>query len=779
MAVGRHEPSRPARRGWSRGARGLAILVVGAAACSEGGAEEPAPLPARPAPRALGDPFCVEPPAIQGDLRPVWSVNLEGPQVVVTAMAADSDGGVFAGGLMVDRLKVGSLVVSGALDGLFHPFVLRVDEDGSVRWGKVFPSSWLPLALRATRDHGVDVLGMDEGVAPVDFGDGPIPGRLVIGTFDAGGELGGARSLDPGYLDIAMPPAIGPGGEIALTEFNSGIAVFDATGTPLWEKPMTSLVQGLFAFDAGANLVAAAAFYNGIDWVDPPLEVQGVEGVIAKFDPAGGLQWLRRLGREIVPFGLSAAGGRALITTHQVERQEVTVTSLADGSGTEPVVVWSRPFPIDMLIGAPVLAAALADGAAFVFGGTDGFNDFGLGAIPRPGAYLARLDGTGATAALAVFDGQQPFPMQLAVDTMGSAYLAGGFLNVIDAGGGPLRGTSMYGTGTFLAKVARGPAAADQRRCGVSRRPGVVLGDPLPFFATGIAIAGETVALTNGTEVLSVGTTGGEPRFLASREPGTVALAADAKSIYWANAGTDTGKGDPLRDGGIRSAPIGGGPVNTLVGGLAGVAAMAIDNRNLYFAVGPVRQGTSVTLGKLMSIPLEGGSPRQLAAGFIDIGPLAARGGEVMLAGRTAVTGSLNILRIDGAGEMDTLAISDRKVAGLVADDEAVYWVEYADFDTGRVGQLRSVPLGGGSSRVLAGPLDAPSGLAVVGGDVYYNVSRREGMDLVRLPAKAGDRPSTLARGFAWIGPLASDESQLAWVERTDDITWALIVQRP
>jgi hypothetical protein len=372
--------------------------------------------------------------------------------------------------------------------------------------------------------------------------------------------------------------------------------------------------------------------------------------------------------------------------------------------------------------------------------------------------------------------------MQIVADAAGGAYLAGGFVNVIDLGGGPLRGEGSYGTGTFLAKVARGASAgAAERRCGPPKRPGVVLGDPLPMFATGLALAGDTVAVTNGSEVLVADTRGGEPRFLASRQPGTIGLAVDAKSVYWANAGTDTGEEDPLRDGGIWSAPIAGGVATPLVGDLAAVAAMAIDDRNVYYAVGPVRQGTSVTLGKLMSIPLEGGTPRQIAAGFIAIGPLAARAGTVILAGRTATTGSLNILRVDAGGHTETLAISDRDLAALVVNDDTVFWVEYAEFETGRVGQVRSVPLAGGASRVLAGPIDLPSSVAVLGDDVYYNAFEREGMELVRLPLEpsAGGRAAKLARGFGWIGPIVSDGTRLAWVERTDDITWALVVKRP
>jgi hypothetical protein len=779
MAGGCREQIRFASPLSAAAAWGLAF--AGVAACSNGGLEPPA-IVQRPAPRALGDSFCVEPPAIEGELRPAWSLNVRGETIAVTALAADADGGLWAGGMLADRLEAGNVMLRGTADGQAHPFLLRVDAGGTPRWGKTFPGVWFPAALRVTADHRVNVVAMSEGL-PVDFGAGSVPEGVPIGTFDAAGELVGVVIPDVSWANSAMPPAFGPAGEIALTDFaSSAIAVFDGAGTLRWQKPALSLVQGLFAFDADANLIAGAAFFGGIDWLDPPPRFEHVEGVIAKFDTMGTLHWLRRLGTEVVPVGLSVSGGRALAVTHAVERPDAVITSFEDGPGPEPAVAWKRSFPLDTALGAPVLAAALPDGGAFVFSGTEAFADFGLGPIPRPGAYLLRVDGQGVTVARAAFESQQPFPMQVVADAAGGAYLAGGFLNVIDLGGGPLRGEGSYGTGTFLAKVARGSGGgAAERRCAPPKRPGVVLGDPLPMFATGLALAGDTVAVTTGTEVLVVDTRGGEPRFLASRQPGTIGLAVDAKSVYWANAGTDTGEGDPLHDGGIWSAPIAGGTAKALVGDLAAVAAMAIDDRNVYYAVGPVRQGTSVTLGKLMSIPLEGGAARQIAAGFIEIGPLAARAGTVILAGRTASTGSLNLLRIDAGGDMETLAISDRDLAALVVNDDTAFWVEFAEFDTGRVGQLRSVPLAGGPSRVLAGPLDSPSAVAVLGDDVYYNALRREGMELVRLPFRtgAGGRPSKLARGFASIGPISSDGMRLAWVERTDDITWALVVERP
>src|SRR6185503_9977187 len=123
-----------------------------------------------------------------------------------------------------------------------------------------------------------------------------------------------------------------------------------------------------------------------------------------------------------------------------------------------------------------------------------------------------------------------------------------------------------------------------------------------------------------------------EPRLIASAERNTVGIVADANNVYWANAGGENSlNGNAIRDGAIRWAPLAGGEPQTLVDNLTGVVAIAIDAQHLYYAVAPVSQGTSVTLGKLMSIALPGGAPKQLASGYLQIGPLAAGNGAAFL----------------------------------------------------------------------------------------------------------------------------------------------------
>jgi hypothetical protein len=753
-----------------------------AAACSDPVPDAPfaAPTSIRPAPRVLGDSFCIEPPEVQGDLRPVWALALDGPSPAVTTIATDPQGRLLVGGLLFESLRVGDLQLTSIKDGSMHPFVLVIEADGAVRWGKAFPGVWFPVAVRGDDSGGVEVAGAGEP-PPIDFGTQSVDDPFAVGRFDADGNLVAVQGMGAAFANLSVIPAIGPAGEVAMLDAASfELTVFGRDASRIWSVNAPSLAQGQLVFDPSGDLIGVATFYGTLDWVTPPITVPSSGGIMARFNRAGELVWLRRLGTEVFTSGLSHSGGRVVVPLLDPMFIGATVTSFAESGAAEPTVAWSREFEVDPYVGSLVFTSALPDGGAYVWGAAAALTDLGRGPISEGGAFLAHIDATGATEAAIVFHSVIPaVPFHLTASANGDAFIIGGYSESIDLGVALQRATSPEGTGMFVAKVTAAPSPLAPKRCVSAPRPGTVLGDPSPITPEKLALSGTTVALTTGDEVVKVAATGGEPEFVATKQPQPVAIVADARAVYWATAGPELPGADRARDGAILSVPIAGGPIRMVVGQLAGVETIAIDDRTLYFAVGPVARGNTVTLGKLMAMPLEGGTPTELASGYTEIGPLVAIGGGAIVVGRTATTGSQNLQRVRMDGRSDTLAISDFTVPALAVDDETLFWLETAgSIDESVRGVVRAVSLRGGPIRNLTGVLDTPAGLVLAGDNVYVAAMDKQGVDLLRIP-KAGGTPGKLARGFVSIGPLASDGSRLAWVQRTDDFTWSLVVRRP
>lgn len=107
-------------------------------------------------------------------------------------------------------------------------------------------------------------------------------------------------------------------------------------------------------------------------------------------------------------------------------------------------------------------------------------------------------------------------------------------------------------------------------------------------------------------------------------------------------------------------------------------------------------------------------------------------------------------------GPVQLLAKFDWLVAGpLAVDADSVYLTSEVD------GLVVRVPKAGGSPTVLA-RVPGPTQVALDGTHVYFSTFAKqpEGGTVQRVP-KAGGAPEVLARGFAGIGALALDESDL------------------
>jgi hypothetical protein len=126
----------------------------------------------------------------------------------------------------------------------------------------------------------------------------------------------------------------------------------------------------------------------------------------------------------------------------------------------------------------------------------------------------------------------------------------------------------------------------------------------------GVAVDSASVYWINdpGDEIMKVPIAGGDPTTLASGDPYFTNLAVDSTSVYWAswNGALDV----------IMNVPLDGGEATTLASGtpamgFAGASAIAVDGTNVYWTNPFGGCG-----GNVMKVPIEGGTPSELATGI-------------------------------------------------------------------------------------------------------------------------------------------------------------------
>jgi hypothetical protein len=215
---------------------------------------------------------------------------------------------------------------------------------------------------------------------------------------------------------------------------------------------------------------------------------------------------------------------------------------------------------------------------------------------------------------------------------------------------------------------------------------------PNPNSAVDVALGSATVYWTTGSEVMSAPLAGGDATILAFAQKGTVGLAIDTQSLYWAN------KGGPFGDGTIVSMPLAGSAAVTLAGSQDAPRAIAVDDVGVYWtAGGSVIEDGGTSPGSVPTAPFDGGAPTVLATGLGAPGPIAAHGGVIVYAAAGGPLGGSQIASVPrAAGASTLLAATDRRVVSVALDDANAYW---ADANTLGVdsttddGRIRSVPL--------------------------------------------------------------------------------------
>jgi hypothetical protein len=397
-----------------------------------------------------------------------------------------------------------------------------------------------------------------------------------------------------------------------------------------------------------------------------------------------------------------------------------------------------------------------------------------------------------------------------------------------------LRGLATDGTYLYWSEERfpdPGGPQSSVRRVPVGGGPAVDLATGLKAMRGGLALHGTEVVFADANQfdtyrVMKVSVTGGSVTTLATVTSADqpTDIAADDSRVYWTIKGA------------VRAVPIGGGAAQTLFGGLDEPANLTLDSGAIYWteilccaihgngvvkraplAGGPVTvlaqgrdwpgeivvdalraywveggiYGTVEGYGRILTLPLAGGSPSSIA----DSGPgklpaFAVDDTHVYFANKWTV----KRVPLDG-GPVEQLGRGYFNIDQLVTDGSHVYWVETPqaivyrvsvnggpvtlvgaglgpsatlDLDATNVywvdhyDTIRKAPKAGGATVVLAGPLPFFSEIVTDGIDVHF-VEDDSGA-AGRIPVGGGATSPTTGTEVRSQVSLALDQQDLYWI---------------
>ncbi|HEX3759499.1 MAG TPA: hypothetical protein VHW23_12370 [Kofleriaceae bacterium] len=445
--------------------------------------EAPAPAPKEVAPhRDVKRPVDRTPlPPLARDRsgatgKPVWAIGFGGlgidaPRAIATAPGGDS----YVVGYFDGETDLGPAGKHRAADNTKDPkhpgtdaFVVRLDPDGKIAWGKTFGAG------RDDAANGVAVHG-DRVVVVGQFLDRLVLGELnhaaagsddmFVAAFDTHGEpqwLWTAGGIDSdGANAVAATPDGGwvVGGSFSQSVELQGVKLasrggtdamllkLGATGDLEWAKQFGGRYNDTIthvAVDARGSIYIQGVFRDTADWGGKPLTAHGGSDndvVLAKYDANGDHLWSAGFGNAFndVAGGLTVdpAGNVTMVGSfdksvsfgpsddHASNGEADAFIARFTGDGT---LVWARSFGADREDIAYGVAADAA-GNTVTTGWFQGSVDFGTGAIASKGnkdVFALKLDPAGSVLWVRTWgDHDHDQGRAVAIDDKGAAIVVG------------------------------------------------------------------------------------------------------------------------------------------------------------------------------------------------------------------------------------------------------------------------------------------------------------------------------------------------------------------
>jgi hypothetical protein len=269
------------------------------------------------------------------------------------------------------------------------------------------------------------------------------------------------------------------------------------------------------------------------------------------------------------------------------------------------------------------------------------------------------------------------------------------------------------------------------------------------YAGAGIAVNSSAVFWTaDDGRVRRLPLQGGLQTTLASKEVGPSGITLDAVNAYWIDYGS----------GGVVKEPLGGGTRTTLTS-QKGIY-IAVDETNVYW-----------TNDAVMKVPKAGGTPLTLATGDLTLSKhgIAVNSTDVYWAEFNYACGGTDqpcspglgrVMRVPVGGGTPSVVASRQSGADSIALDAThVYWTNYNE------GTVMSVPLAGGKPTTLASGQVAMNDITVDATSVYWTkyVDFGSHNGAVMKVALAGGTPVTLASAQTPTG-IAVDDTSLYWL---------------
>jgi hypothetical protein len=169
--------------------------------------------------------------------------------------------------------------------------------------------------------------------------------------------------------------------------------------------------------------------------------------------------------------------------------------------------------------------------------------------------------------------------------------------------------------------------------------------------------------------IQSISKTGTAPITIATGQNNPWGIAVDATSAYWTNNGTDVAM---WKDGAVMKAPIAGGGTPTVLASGSEVRApqgIAVDATHVYWTNSD---------GRIMKVPIDGGTPTTLASGLS--GPpftLAIDDVNVYFTKEYGTpTGPGYVMRVPKTGGCFMALAPGGNLQGIAVDAKNVYWAD-------------------------------------------------------------------------------------------------------